>query len=530
MGGGGSRRDARPVPGGLGVVLTVGTSMANPSRRRAVAAAVLLVTAGTTLRLAYFSGYGLGDDPNFKATIESIVSNGPVIWLPKQAYTYRVTWWLPTGVACRLFGVSERALILPITAMAVLGMIVVFAFAPLLWGLAGAVIARLLTTYPPDSAWSTMLTNDICCSLGGALCVLAAVAALRAPPGSRRQWLWVACAANLLIVYHAKASAIVLVCPIAVAGWLARDRVTRDDWVFPIAVSILFGLAFLFAYALTGDALVPFFWEIRDGGLLNADAAEYHRLADSFWSFPRWLFWRDRYGHFLNGLDAIVFVVLATLSPWLGVRTDLVILAWLLVTFVSLQFQMLPRGGVWVTIFRNMRHMHVLVYPLVLLLTGYLVELRRRRPRLAHATLAGLLGFGLWQSVATANVTHVAFGDMRAAATYLARLPRKPVYADIHLVSWWQILGVPGWTFQALSWDPVVRRRELANVADGYAVTGGGREPYFGCNTCIARAMELDPDRWILLKEFPGPREPVAWRLEPLRIWQARATGSALAK
>src|SRR5436190_18957677 len=67
-----------------------------------------------------------------------------------------------------------------------------------------------------------------------------------------------------------------------------------------------------------------------------------------------------------------------------------------------------------------------------------------------------------------------------------------------------------------------VRRMELAVVRTGYLVTGGGREPYYGCIDCIPRAGEVSPAHWQLLKEFPGPATPTPWRFEPIRVWEAK--------
>ena len=84
-------------------------------------------------------------------------------------------------------------------------------------------------------------------------------------------------------------------------------------------------------------------------------------------------------------------------------------------------------------------------------------------------------------------------------------------------------LEEPRWPLKSL--HPVssdVRRMELAAVKTGYLVTGGGREPYYGCIDCIPRADEVSPAHWQLLKEFPGPATPTPWRFEPIRVWEAK--------
>src|SRR5438094_666768 len=179
--------------------------------------------------------------------------------------------------------------------------------------------------------------------------------------------------------------------------------------------------------------------------------------------------------------------------------------------------------GMWVAGFRNVRHAHVFVYPIALLVTGYLVAWSARHRPSATAVAVALIAVGLWQSITTARLTHVTFGDMRHAVQFLATLPPKPVYSDSQLGIWLGFAGMDekGWTIQALVGPtPEERRETLATVKTGYLVTGGGREPYYGCTSCIPRADEVPADRWTLLKEFPDPVPPSSLRPEPLRIWQ----------
>src|SRR5215831_8753570 len=128
-----------------------------------------LTAVGLAFRLLYFSGYGLGDDVIFHSEIASIVRRGVVI--PDNT-SYRVTRWLPTVLACRLFGLNETGLIVPITGMATIGMLLVYVFGKSLWGRPGAIIATLLLlVFPLDFAWSTMFTNDFYIAVWSALAV-----------------------------------------------------------------------------------------------------------------------------------------------------------------------------------------------------------------------------------------------------------------------------------------------------------------------------------------------------------------------
>jgi hypothetical protein len=180
--------------------------------------------------------------------------------------------------------------------------------------------------------------------------------------------------------------------------------------------------------------------------------------------------------------------------------------------------------GMWVAGFRNVRHAHTLVYPLTLALAGSLVALRGRWPRLALVVAAVLLAVGLRHSVAVASKTHEAFGDMRAVCRFFSTMPPGPVVSDAQLPpTWCPFMTVEaGWQFQLLNTGNRAERRErVAAIESGYLVTGGGREPHYGCHQCIIRVEDMPPGRWTLVHEFPGPREPATWRPEPLRVWTA---------
>jgi hypothetical protein len=514
---------------GHGRTSVVPVQQPEPERRFAAADWALmlgLMLVGLLLRLRWWSGYGLGDDGNFKSAIEQIVNGGVLA----NAYGYRATWWLPTALLCRLLGFTEAALILPVTAISTLGIGLLYVFGTTLWGRTGGIIAALLLIVQPiDFAWSTMFANDLFQSFFAALCVLLFLRATDARTAGRKRRLFFFSALSLFLAYHAKASALALVPALLVIAWWRRGRLLPEATTFVGVAALLFGLSALGSIALTGGPFGPYQIEMELGGLRAPDAPHFRPLTwFQLGEYPRMLFARNHLGDLVYSVYPHLLVLFALLAWPLRLRSSKELWVWLLVVFCIMEFQMTRVGGVWVTMLRNIRHSHALVYPLVLLLAGYFVSLHARSPRLARAVLGGVLLYSGWMSVSVATKTHEAFADRRQVTQFLATLPRKPVYSDVQL-GWPMPVYAAGSApivFQALEMNPLTRRLQIAAIQSGYLVTGGGREPYYGCTDCIPAAGELPPGRWRLLKEFPGPTHPTHWRREPARVWEAVSPGS----
>jgi hypothetical protein len=487
-----------------------------------------LTAVGMGLRLRYFSGYGLGDDIVLRNFLKMIVSQGNVL---HDNLAYRFTWWLPTAITCRLWGLRELPYLLPILVAATCSFAVVYAFGKALYGRAGALVAGLLfLACPLDFAWSTMLTPDLQASLFSGLallCVLRAAEQLLPYP-RRRLLAWAAFASWL--AFHSKVACAPMAVPILYAFWRHRRMLTADLWAFFLPACVLFGGTVAVSYAFTGDVFAPYSSEISAQGLSGPVAVQFHRLTEYvFWLYLRWLFYRNQYGDFFYSIYPHLLVAFAVLAPFLRLRLGAPeVWVWMVVIFLVMQFNIQRTEGVWVAGFRNVRHTHIFLYPMILLLAGYLVALGRRRARLAAALVVALVAFGLWESVSLATKTHVSFEDRRRAAHFLATLPNKTVYSDFQLNTWRAI--IPGeesrQPFKELPsfnppGQPNQRRAALEQVTEGYLVTGGGREPWYGCIDCIPLESEIPPGRWKLLKEFPEEGRPIAvWRPEPLKIWE----------
>lgn len=491
-----------------------------------VAGVAAIVAIATLARFVWFSGLGLGDDVLLRNDIGIALSGGSMGPGPNG---YRFPWWAPTLLTCRLFGLTEMGLILPIVMWDVLGMLVVGLLGGVLFGGTGALLATALVAVTPlDFAWATMLTTDIPHSASTALAFLFAATGLRGGYGARALCAWALAGVALWLAVHAKLSGLSLPLAFAILAWRYRSRLTPEALAFPLTAGLLVAISGALAYGWWGTPLASLDAELKAQGLVGAQGAREHAATvETFLVFPRLLFQPNWLGDLVFGVVPHL-AVLGLLARPLGVRGSPVAFWWMVVVAAGMELNVQRAAGVWVAGFRNVRHMHPLVYPLVLLLVGQILALGRRWPRVAGAVAVAALAVGAWQSVTTAQKTVVSFADRREAVAFLLARPPKPIYSDFQLGHTLLFMagGDPRWRSVVVQEpDRPGQQRELDAIRDGYLVTGGGREPYYGCTHCIPSAEQVSPTRWRLLWERPGPPPRPPWRYEPLRVWEAVGSG-----
>jgi len=486
-----------------------------------------LMALGLGLRLRWYSGFGLGDDSILKGEINSLITNHTVL---ADNGSYRIMWWFPTVASCRFFGLTELGLLLPIMTAATLGIGLVYLIGKSLWGRPGGVIAALLLIFHPlDFAWSTMLASDFIASFWFGATIFCTLRATSHPEVEWRRRFWVLAAVGVWCSYHTKFSGILLLAPIGLIALTRWRSLDRSVWYFVATMAFLVPATAFLWYGLTGDVLAPLHYELFYQGLTGPQAVTHAMNAITFWLYPRWFFYPDQLGDLLHSVYPHLLVLFIALGWLMGLRSSLEIFWWLLLIFLGMQFNVQRVEGVWITGFRNIRHGHVFVYPLVLLLAGYFAGLWRRLPRTTTVLLAALLAVSFWQAIQLATKTRVAFADRRDACTFIGTLKPKLIFADFQVRPTCELQRPPGmpnsqpWTWrEPHAYDRAIQKQELMTVTNAYLVTGGAREPYYGCLDCILRADDVPRDRWKLLKEFPDPLGyPTPWRSEPVRLWES---------
>lgn len=118
------------------------------------------MAVGLGLRVALFSGYGLGDDPNYFSAYHGNSEAGT--WSEHVPYDFRFAFW--TGVVgfLKLVGITEWGWVGFVTLCSVLNMPLAYALARQEWGRGwGLLVMALLAVFPLDVMTSTLFAVDI---------------------------------------------------------------------------------------------------------------------------------------------------------------------------------------------------------------------------------------------------------------------------------------------------------------------------------------------------------------------------------
>lgn len=488
-----------------------------------------LMAAGLALRAVLWSGYGLGDDPILRAQFNSIIRGGQFI---PDNQGYRVTWWLPTLLSARIFGLNEYALIWPITIASTLGIGAVYAVGHQLYGRAGAVIAALLlVVHPFDVVWAGTFSSDYVCSVASAIVMWCVLRATSHPDEAVRRRAWIGAAVALVAAYHAKVSAAVLVVPIAAILVMRRRDLGRELWTAVRWGGALGAVVAIVYFALAGNPLAPLELEVRYQGLVGEAAKFRPATWNTLEIYPRQLLQRGPSGDLVYGVYPHLLLAFLLLGWLFKLRTAPEALWWLLTLFLVLEFNVQRANGQWVAGFRNIRHLHGVVYPLMLVMAGYFVSMRRRWPKVTTVLVALLVAVTLSQAVVLSSRLQPVFGDRRTMARHLLTLEPGVVWGDVAMHMRWEFERDPqnqSWRYVELNNNETARKAQLEGITEGYLITGTGQEPFYGCPSCIVRARELPPDRFELLLELPGPDgDGPHWRPERARLWKVKTPAPA---
>lgn len=482
----------------------------------------LVFGAGAFLRILLFSGYGLGDDPNFFAAYFDIYRSGS--YLPTRAYDFRFSFWGPVVGFMRLFGVSEPGFIGFVTFCSILNLALIYRLGRQEWERGTALLAMgLLAIFPLDVLCSTLFVIDIPLStycFGAFWLYRESFASGRSAAACRAYAA--AAAVFLFFAYLAKEWALLIGILFAVEALKERRVRQSATLVCGGGFAILMAVYACWEWIRFGDPL----YRIH---LVKSVAIFLPYSREIVVDYPRMMFLANDYGSFFAGFFPHLLFALAVVFA-MRVRSAGKWLAFFVLLFAALALAPSDRaGGQWrVLVPHIFRYLCLISIPLCLALAAYLREVFLWK-RVAGGLLTGsLVVISLFQCVALSRPTRDAFGEQRRATMLLRQFPDERVWSDYGFESRFANFELRGGQPNRIGWvrseDAALRWREFLELEEGLLVSGGGRLPWYGCQRCTADLGDFKvPPTWSLVAEIPGTK--TAYRAEPLRIWKiSRAT------
>jgi hypothetical protein len=498
---------------------------ADSSLRGAWRLALVCVLAALPLRLWFFYGYGLGDDPNFATTPLNAIETGRLDF--RDHHTNRLLMLLPQVLAFRLLPVNDFSFVLPILIFALGTNLLTVLLVGDLLGVAAAAVAALLALVTPfETLIATAFVPDAILGFYSVACVWGACRGY-----VRRSRAVMALAGGLLAAtLFVKASAILLL-PVAVLATLLGRRFASGWFAFWLAAAVVIAVvSALFAW-LAGS---PFHWYTH-----RAIPPWGHDVTEQLWFtlgvYPRYVFGPDPdYGGWMFGIAGYLALAGGGVAVVEAVRRRsvpavVVALLWayiLLFNFAPHKLE-IARYYSHPRIFRYLAQVAPFVYVAAAFLVARLYGLGRAGRAVGLVVTGAAVAVGLVQTPATTKPSWDSNTDGRLASAFFRS--RGPLSGASFFCDFWYCerlrdMHYPvskDWRVTSANADSRDRKRAfLAGIEEGYVITGGAGLPWYSSRSWLLTLSQLGfdpPQSWTLLFQHDGPRE--RWRPEPLRIW-----------
>ena len=488
------------------------------------------------LRLAFFAGFGLGDDPGESFALMDFAQH--LRLNPANFMHYRVINVVLRGLLYRAFSVNELAFVLPILAFALGTHAMAIVLARDLLGARGAFLTSLLFLVTPyETLASTANVPDYIHAFFGVACAWAAYRGYH-----RRSDRYMALAAVFLVLGLLNRLSMVLLVQTLGVATLCTLRQWRR-WVALWAVfAVLVGLVCLADFFYSG---LPYGWIANSsGGMGGLDVTRI--LGFELMVYPRYVFHHNDYPNWMFGLTGWCALLGALLALGRAVLRRAGGAEWFVVlaffVFVAL-FELMPHR---LTLHAYWSHPRIFRYlaqvsPALYLSGAYLLDrLWALGPRRSPVGLGAVLCvavalFGLQQTPRVAEPLSDANRDCRHLIAFLRGIATDkptPLFTDswrVALIQAQYPRHYKAWMLRGVGADSKDEKvRFLRSVREGLVITGGATLPWYSGIDLIVSLSRLDftvPPSWTLLREFDG--KLTSWRVEPLRVWSVKGQDSA---
>ena len=492
---------------------------------------LLLLFVSCTVRLLFFSGFVLGDDPVYADHIAQILNGSLPNIGPYDVFACRPLVLYPVALCIRLFGWFDWSFVLPILLASLCNTVLAYAAGTRLAGsCAGFFAAAAYIVFPLDVVHATTMSNDILLSSfvwsGGFLLLLA-----MGRPDQRWRPAIIFLSgflvgAGIAVKFNAVVAPVLffgLLLAMFMTGERTRAWTALSVWAAGwLAANILLCL---YLYKAGGDFFAHYHEEMR----LNIDcnpsgfAPGAGKLAEFFLVYPRLMLGilKERgsdycflpYGYFF-----LVFLLCSPLSMFRRFKKMRLPVACAFFYLLFMEFSPLKIVPHYVPIHRLPRFLHIASVPAAVAIGVFLAYLWSEKCKTVRFAAAAVFVFLIVSSLYWAWVKGLFYRDtardQQWAWSAVQDLTAQKIITDCDMRNYLMFRAgfKPKW--------PLECPQKLPGILplDSVVITGGSRGPdlLFGYyDTWAAAGL---PDSQCLMVKAPFSPQP--WRTSALKIYR----------
>jgi len=503
-------------------------NMVNADRQNRFLTINNIIILALLIRILCFSGFVLGDDPNYADDARTILDGSYPPLCDLCVFSFRPVLLYAISTSLKWLGWSEFNFVLPILLSSLISIYLMYRLAELLFDRnTGLLAALLLTVYPLDVVHATTMSNDI---MLGMLVGLSMLLLLKGFTDIGWKSLLSSAAAGtaLGIATGVKINAIPIIGLFVLIGlycsWKER-RFCKGTMVFLISWVLVQAVFSAVYYLKSGDyfahihAELIFNKKFNPSGFANTAAA----LKDALLYYPRYMLCLKAegppgYEFYPYGVVYPVFLLAVLYLMYKRDAKAIIPLIWFAYLFLMMEFTPLSISPYYQPIHRLIRFLSIISIPVLLVVAYFVRQLFHNR--LVEKTVAVLLIIGLFstslhQAYRKSYFYADCMSDARKAYDIIRHMPYKRVITDhemkVALIFHNHLNNRD--RFRSLECD------KPQFLSDSLVILGGARRPDIHHLYADNLVRSTKPQtNWVKIGEVEGKKE--SWRKSNLVIYR----------
>lgn len=488
---------------------------------------LLILVLALIIRLKFFVGFGLGDDPYYAYISKNFLERG-FSGLNPIGSNFRIGIWIPVSISYKLFGINDFSYVL-FPLLCSLGSVITLYFIgkELFNQRVGAISAFLLAINPFDAVFASTMTIDIPVAFLSALSLLFFIKGDKTK--NNKFFLYYFLSAFFLVfAYTIKIPAMFMIF-VFITISLIKLKSYKKHFFFYLFVSIFVLTSFYIDYIISCNVECKFFERLPQQLKASPSPLPFKYL----WSvYPKWMFGRElSFGILLFGYQFYLAVPAFFYCITRNFNKSYYIILWFIVLFILLEFFPLELSPLKIAP-RFFRYTYTFLLPSILMSSIILSDLWNFHSKYLKFVLSIFfiifVCLSLNEGYTLANIYQDTYQDSKEAAMFLAKLPEKDIYSDyiqlnrFNFYTNYQRMHQVKWSLDGIEFQRGIIEAKnyqlLKNISNAYVVVGGARGPDYGLYSIFNLGDFQPPENWRLIWELDKPINK--YRLETLKIFE----------